>query len=845
MPYNKSLMEKKTEWIRRFPMKKMNKKLQEKCQAISKKNTVEAIVTSFCANLKYALSKDQYTATREDNFRALAFAMRDRVVERWITTQQRYHKENVKRVYYLSMEFLIGRLLGNYIFNLGLEDQVSQALTELGFDFEDIRQEELDAGLGNGGLGRLAACFLDSMATLHIPGYGYGIRYDYGIFHQKIKDGFQVELPDEWLRRESPWEFARPESTVKVKFYGRTQTYRDRHGKFCVDWVDTENILAVPYDYAIPGYKNDVVNTLRLWSARSTEEFDLEYFNQGDYEQAVHKKILSENISKVLYPNDDVSQGRELRLKQEYFFIAASMADIIRRFKVENTDLRYLPEKVTIQLNDTHPALAVVELMRLLLDEYDFNWEDAWDIVVKVFAYTNHTVMPEALEKWSVSRMENLLPRHLQIIYEINRRFLEDVSEKFPGDEERLRRMSIIEEGQAKRIRMAYLSIVGSHSVNGVSELHTELIKNKVFKDFYEFYPEKFNSKTNGITQRRWLLKANTSLSDFITGHIGDKWTVNLDELKKLMPFKEKKAFRKQWRQIKFENKKKLAEHIARTNEILIDPESIFDVQVKRIHEYKRQILFGFYVISQYLLLKHDPKKFIHPRTFLVGGKAAPGYTMAKLTIKFLTSIADKINRDRSVRDKIRMVFLENYRVSLAEKIFPASDVSEQISTAGYEASGTGNMKFMLNGALTIGTLDGANVEISQAVGPENIFIFGHKAAEVAQLKTQGYNPREYIERSEILRKIIHLLKTNFFTPYNPGIFEPIIHALENDDQYMICADFDAYVAMQEKLSQAYLDKEEWIKKSITNVACAGRFSSDRTIADYAREIWDVPYRLK
>ncbi|MBN2482835.1 MAG: glycogen/starch/alpha-glucan phosphorylase [Candidatus Omnitrophica bacterium] len=823
-------------------MAKMNKKLEEKCDEISKKNTVEGIVTSFCANLKYALSKDQYSATLEDNFRALALTVRDRVVERWINTQQHYHKANVKRVYYLSMEFLIGRLLGNYIFNLGLENKTAQALTELGLNFEEVRQQELDAGLGNGGLGRLAACFLDSMATLGIPGYGYGIRYDYGIFHQKIKDGFQIELPDEWLRRESPWEFARPEYTVRVKFYGRTQMYKDRHGRFCVDWVDTQNILAVPYDYPIPGYKNDVVNTLRLWSARSTEEFDLEYFNQGDYEQAVHEKILSENISKVLYPMDDISQGRELRLKQEYFFVAASIADIIRRFRVKNEDLSKLPDKVTIQLNDTHPILGIVELMRILLDESDFQWEEAWDIVVQIFAYTNHTVMPEALEKWSVARLENLLPRHLQIIYEVNKRFLEEVSQRFPGDEGRIARMSIIEEGDHKRIRMANLAIVGSHSVNGVSELHTELLKTGVFRDFYEFFPKKFNNKTNGITQRRWLLKANTGLSDLIINTIGDKWVIDLSQLSKLIPYKDKAPFRKAWRDIKHENKKKLAEYIARTTEIMIDPESIFDVQVKRMHEYKRQILFGFYIVSQYLLLKHDPKKFVYPRTFLVGGKAAPGYVMAKLTIKFLTSIADMINRDKSIKDKLRMAFLENYRVSLAEKIFPASDVSEQISTAGYEASGTGNMKFMLNGALTIGTLDGANVEISQEVGRDNIFIFGHTAEQVATLKRQGYNPHDSIQKSPLLRDIFHLLRTNFFAPYNPGIFEPIIQSLESDDKFMICADFDSYLAMQQKVSQCYLDQEEWTKKSIVNVAKAGRFSSDRTIAEYAKEIWRVPY---
>lgn len=822
----------------------MNKKLEKKCNELYKKNTPESIAISFCANLKYQLSKDDYSATLEDKFRSLALAMRDRVVERWISTQQRYHKQNLKRVYYLSMEFLIGRLLGNYIFNLRLEKQVEAALKDLNLDFGELRQQEPDAGLGNGGLGRLAACFLDSMATLGIPAHGYGIRYDYGIFHQKIKNGYQVEIPDEWLRRESPWEFARPEYTVKVHFYGRTRTYNNKDGKFCVEWVDTQAVLAVPYDYPIPGYNNNVVNTLRLWSARSTEEFDLEYFNQGDYEQAVQKKILSENISKVLYPNDDVNQGRELRLKQEYFFVAAAIADIIRRFKVENDNLAALSDKVAIQLNDTHPSLAVVELMRILLDNYNFDWDAAWEIIQKVFAYTNHTVMPEALEMWPVCLFENILPRHLQIIYEINKRFLDEVSRRYPGDGERLRRMSLIKEGSPKFIRMSYLAIIGSHSVNGVSKLHTAILKSRIFKDFYELYPQKFNNKTNGITQRRWLLKANPGLSRLITRTIGDRWIIDLNHLTKLLAYREKSGFGQEWRVVKRENKKNLAKFIAKNMGILIDPESLFDVQVKRIHEYKRQLLFGFFIISQYLTLKNNPKKFIYPRTFLVGGKAAPGYYIAKLIIKFLNGIADIINRDESVNQKIKMVFLENYRVSLAEIIFPASDLSEQISTAGTEASGTGNMKFMVNGALTIGSLDGANIEISEEVGRENIFIFGHTIKGVEKLKSQGYNPREYIQGSPVLKEIFHLIKSNFFSPYNSGIFEPIVKSLENYDTYLVCADFDSYCQVQENVSALYIDQEEWVKKSILNVAKSGRFSSDRTIAEYADDIWNVPYNM-
>jgi len=810
-------------------------------KVLHKDMSKEGLKLSFQVNREYTLSKDQYTATMNDNFWAIAIAIRDRLVERWIETQQRYHKQNLKRVYYLSMEFLIGRLLGNYMYNLGLERQVEEILIELGYSLEEVRDQELDAGLGNGGLGRLAACFLDSMATLGIPAHGYGLRYDYGIFNQKIKDGFQVELPDEWLRSGTPWEFARPEYKVKVRFYGHTTMFHDKDGKLCVRWVDTQDVLAVPYDLPIPGYKNNVVNTLRLWAARSTEEFDFEYFNDGDYEKAVHQKIFSENISKVLYPNDDVSRGKELRLKQEYLLTAASVLDIIRRFKTDNSDLRNFPDKVSIQLNDTHPALAIVELMRIFIDDYDLDWDTAWNINSRTFAYTNHTLMPEALECWPVALFEKLLPRHLQIIYEINARFLSEVADQFPGDNERLRRMSIIEEGDPKRIRMAFIAIVGSYSVNGVSQLHSELLKTRLLKDFHEFYPGKFNNKTNGITQRRWLLKANPLLSNLITEVIGEQWVKNLDHLEKLMPFTEDQFFRQRWQTIKDNNKKQLAEYITKTTSIPVDPHSIFDVQVKRIHEYKRQLLFCFYIMSQYLCLKNEPSKFIQPRTFILGGKASPGYQMAKLIIKFVNSIADVINRDKTIRDKIQVVFLENYRVSLAERIFPGSDLSEQISVAGTEASGTGNMKFMLNGALTIGTLDGANIEMAQFLEPENIFIFGLKSHEVEQLKGHGYNPQEYIHQSPVLKEIFHLLTSHFFCPYNPGLFDPIIQSLSYSDPFLLCADFPSYAEAQDRVSYLYQSKEEWTKRSIVNVAKAGHFSSDRTIQEYARDIWKVP----
>lgn len=820
-------------------MSPINKLIKNNWVDVHKAMSKQGIQISFQNNCEYTLAKDQYTATKRDSYMALALAIRDRIVERWIKTQQRYHKENVRRVYYLSLEFLIGRLLGNNIYNFGLEKQVKDAMEEMDVNLDEIRDQEVDAGLGNGGLGRLAACFLDSMATLGIPAQGYGIRYDYGIFNQKIKDGYQVEVPDEWLREGNPWEFARPEYKVKVRFYGRVEM-KQENGKIVLKWIDTEDIWAVPYDIPVLGYKNDVVNTLRLWSAKSTDEFELDYFNDGDYEKAVYKKIFSENISKVLYPNDSQSQGRELRLKQEYFFTAAAIADIIRRFKVENKDFKDLPQKVVIQLNDTHPALAVVELMRVLLDDYAVKWEEAWNITRQCFAYTNHTIMPEALECWSVKLMEKVLPRHLQIIFEINARFLEEVKEQYPDDHDRLRRMSIIQEGQIQNVRMAYLSVIGSFSVNGVSQLHSDLVKQKLFRDFYEFYPGKFNNKTNGITQRRWLLKSNPGLSELITKTIGSEWITDLNKIKTILSYRDKKLFRSKWQQVKDQNKQLLAEYISKTMDIQVDPASLFDVQVKRIHEYKRQLLFTFFIISQYLRLKNEPGKFMQPRTFILGGKAAPGYAMAKLIIKFINSVAHVVNSDKSIGDKIKVIFLENYRVSLAEKIFPASDLSEQISTAGTEASGTGNMKFMINGALTIGTLDGANIEIAENVGRENIFIFGLKTQEVESLKEKGYAPMQYVHHSCMLEEIYKLMIQNYFSPQQQGLFDPILHSIFHVDQYLVCADFDSYCQKQDDVSRMFQDKDAWIEKSIVNVANTGHFSSDRTIAEYAKDIWHI-----
>lgn len=808
--------------------------------SISKDMTKDGVEKSFLANREYALAKDQYTATLNDDFWALAIVIRDRLIERWITTQQRYHRENVKRVYYFSLEFLIGRLLANNILNLGLKEEVTQAMEDLGFDIEDLFECEADAGLGNGGLGRLAACFLDSMATLNIPAHGYGIRYDYGIFKQRIINGYQVEFPDEWLSKGNPWEFARLEYTEKVRFYGHTYTFHDTKGKLRVKWVDTEDVLAMAYDMPVSGYKSDVVNTLRLWSAKSSEEFDFRYFNDGDYERAVYNKVSSENISKVLYPNDNLSQGKELRLKQEYFFTAASICDIIRRFKMENSDLRHLHEKIAVQLNDTHPSLAIVELMRILIDEENLEWDTAWGITVKVFAYTNHTVMPEALEAWRIPLFANILPRHMELIYEINLRFLKEVAVKFPGDIGRLRRMSIIEESEPKKIRMAYLAVVGSHSVNGVSALHSGLLKTELFKDFYEFFPEKFNNKTNGITQRRWLLKSNARLSNLISDTIGQGWITNLFELEKLLPFQQDSAFCDKWQEAKLNNKAALVKYIYKTTGVSVNPESMFDMDIKRIHEYKRQLLFCLYIVSEYLKIKNNSSAHFVPRTFILGGKAAPGYFMAKLIIKFISSIAEVINNDKVIGDKLKVVFIENYRVSLAERLFPAADLSEQISTAGTEASGTGCMKFMINGALTIGTCDGANIEIAEAVGKENIFIFGLTVQDIRKFKESGYLSQEYIERSAVLKEVLRLIQSNFFSTVDYDRFRPLVDSLLFHDQYYLCADFDAYRSTQESVSDLYQDKKEWTRKSIINVAKSGKFSSDRTIKEYASQIWGI-----
>ncbi len=798
-------------------------------------------IKSFLEHLEYTLGKDKYSSTHHDIFNALAYAVRDRMVERWLDTQQAYYNENPKRIYYVSMEFLMGRTLENSLVNLGLLGEFREAMNSLGYDLDEFIEQEQDAGLGNGGLGRLAACFLDSMATMGIPGYGYGIRYEYGIFRQNIVDGAQVEIPDNWLRYRNPWELDRQEHLHPVKFYGKVVERKDAEGNTVFDWIDTEDVMAMAFDTPIPGYGINTVNTMRLWTAKSTREFDLNFFNEGNYIRAVEKKMVSENISKVLYPADNVPEGKELRFKQEYFLASATVHDVIYRFRKQHEDLRLLPEKAAIQLNDTHPALCIPEMMRVLIDHHRLDWDTAWEITTKTFAYTNHTILPEALEKWPVWFFEHILPRHIQIIYEINDRFLAEVRSRFPGDTGKLERMSLVEEHWERKVRMANLAVVGSHSVNGVAALHTEIIKEHVFGDFYEMYPERFNNKTNGITQRRWLKCANPAQADLIGSAIGNGWTTDLYKLTQLRPLADDPAFVAQWQEVKRANKEHLAAYILKHNCIQVNIESLFDCHVKRIHEYKRQLLNVLHVITLYNRIKAKPDGDFVPRTVIFSGKAAPAYATAKLIIRLINAVGDVVNNDPDVGDRLKVVFLANYSVSLAEKIFPAADLSEQISTAGTEASGTGNMKFALNGALTIGTLDGANIEIMEEVGRDNIFIFGMNAVEVEDLRRRGYNPRDYCQQNAELKKVLDMISAGHFSPGNRDLFRPLVDTLLNQgDHYMLLADYASYVACQEEVSRLYLDRNQWTRKAILNCAGMGKFSSDRTIAEYAREIWGV-----
>ena len=807
----------------------------------------ESIRRSLYNRLIYTIGKDPITATDRDWYYAVAAVVRERMIERWMETMRSYYVDDRKRVYYLSMEFLMGRTMSNSMLNICSEKEFHDAfaaLKEMGLHPENLREVEPDAALGNGGLGRLAACFLDSMATMGVPGYGYGIRYEYGMFHQGIEDGQQVEHPDNWLRYGNPWEFPRPEVLYQIKFHGRVVDFADEHGQKRHQWVDTDDVMAMAYDYPIPGFDTGTVNNMRLWAAKASRDFDLKYFNEGNYIRAVEDKNDSENLSKVLYPDDTTEMGRELRLKQQYFFVCASIQDMLYRFEKSGTSLDSLPDKVAIQLNDTHPSIAVAELMRILTDQHHLDWARAWSITTRTFAYTNHTLMPEALETWPVPLFERVLPRHLQIIYEINHRFMKDVMHHYPGDPILWQRMSIIDEGHGKRVRMAHLAIVGSHKVNGVAAIHTRLMKETIFADFHRLWPDKIVNMTNGVTQRRWLNQANPGLSHLITRYIGNGWLKNLDQLRQLTPLAADADFCNAFVRVKHDNKVRLASMIEHRLGIKVDPSSLFDVQIKRMHEYKRQLLNVLHVITLYNRIRAGENP--PPRTVIFGGKAAPGYYMAKLIIRLINNVADIVNHDAQVRDRLKVVFIPNYDVSTAEIIIPAADLSEQISTAGTEASGTGNMKLALNGALTIGTLDGANVEIRNEVGPDNIFIFGMTADEVAQTRSKGYNPWDFYDGNADLRQTLNMLRDGYFSPEDRERFKPVFDALTyHGDHYMLLADYASYIACQEKVGQLFGDPHAWTQKAILNVAGMGQFSSDRTIGQYAKTIWNVIPRAR
>ena len=801
---------------------------------------VETLKRAFEENLFYSQFRIARVATPNERYMALAFTLRDRLAHRWINTVESFIKEDVKIVSYLSAEFLLGPHLGNNLINLGIYDSARQAVEEAGFDLTELINQEEEPGLGNGGLGRLAACYLDSMATLEIPAIGYGIRYEFGIFDQEIRSGWQVEITDKWLRFGNPWEIPRSEITFDINFGGHTEGYYDSEGRARVRWFPHRVVKGIAYDTPILGYRVNTCNTLRLWKAEACESFDFQAFNVGDYYGAVDEKLYSENITKVLYPNDEPVAGKQLRLEQQYFFVSCSLQDLIRMHLLRGKSLDTFHEKNAVQLNDTHPSIAVAELMRLLIDEHEMDWEKAWDVTRNTFAYTNHTLLPEALEKWPLPLFRSVLPRHLEIIYEINRRFLDEVRVRYPGDGGIASRLSLIDEGGEKYVRMANLACVGSHAINGVAALHTELLKQDVLRDFYELWPEKFSNKTNGVTPRRFMVLSNPRLSQLITDKIGDTWIKHLDELRKLEDFADDKDFLSKWHQVKLENKKVLAGLIKDRTGILVNPDSLFDILVKRIHEYKRQHLDVLHIISLFNRIKEDPSQQITPRTFIFGGKAAPGYFMAKLIIKLITSVAAVVNRDPDVADRLKVVFFPDFNVKNAQPIYPAADLSEQISMAGKEASGTGNMKFSMNGALTIGTLDGANVEIREEVGAENFFLFGLTAAEVHKVKAEGYNPREYYNSNSELKKAIDLISSGYFSKGDVALFKPLVDSLIHHDAYLVLADYQSYLECQQRVSQAYLDKEQWNRMSVLNVARMGKFSSDRSIREYCEDIWRV-----
>ena len=779
-------------------------------------------------------------ATKNDYYLALAYAVRDRMLLNWVRTSQTYFEQASRTAIYLSAEFLIGPQLGKNLINLGLYEPTAQALKALGQNIEELIDHEPEPGLGNGGLGRLAACYLDSMATLQIPSIGYGIRYEFGIFQQEIRDGWQVELSDRWLRLGYPWEIARPEVTFDIKLGGRTEPYTDTDGCYRVRWIPDHVVVGTPCDTLVQGYGVGTVNMLRLWKAEAHDSFDFQAFNVGDYYRAVREKVSSENITKVLYPNDEPAVGKQLRLEQQYFFVSCSLRDLIRIYLQREKSLDHFHLKFAIQLNDTHPAIGVAELMHLLVDEHRLDWDQAWAITRETFAYTNHTLLPEALERWPLPLFQRVLPRHLEIIYEINRRFLDEVRAKYPDDHDKIRRLSLIEEGGEKHVRMAHLACVGSHAINGVAALHTELLKQTVLRDFYELWPEKFSNKTNGVTPRRFMALANPGLTRLINSRIGDGWIKDLDSLRRLEPLADDPAFGTEWRRVKHANKTRLAAAIRESTGIVVDPASLFDIQVKRIHEYKRQHLNVLHVITLYHRLKTNPNLNITPRTVIFGGKAAPGYFMAKLIIKLVNSVAEVVNSDPDMRDRLKVVFLPNFSVKTAHVIYPAADLSEQISTAGKEASGTGNMKFSLNGALTVGTLDGANVEIREEVGPENFFLFGLTEGEVVRRKADGYRPWDIYADNPELRAVIDLIGSGLFSYGDKSLFAPLIRSLLDRDDYLLLADYASYIETQDMIGRAYADAAHWTRMSILNVARMGKFSSDRAIREYYRDIWRV-----
>lgn len=801
---------------------------------------VETLKRAILDNLFYGQGKFPEIATHNDWYMSVAHTVRDRLVHRWITTLQKMLSSEAKFACYLSAEYLLGPHLENNMVNLDLEDGIKQAVKELGLNFEELVEQEEEPGLGNGGLGRLAACYMDSLATLDIPAIGYGIRYEFGIFDQSFKDGWQVESTDKWLHFGNPWEIVRPEAQQEVKLGGYTEGYYDELGRYRARWVPYRVVMGVPYDTPIAGYRTNNANTLRLWKAEAPESFDFRAFNVGDYLGSVHQKMVSENISKVLYPNDDLMQGKQLRLEQQYFFVSCSLQDAIRLHKMARGDVEKLDDSIRMQLNDTHPAVAIPEMMRLLIDEHLIEWDKAWEMTQRIFGYTNHTLLPEALEKWPVSLFGSLLPRHLEIIYEINKRFLDYVKGRFPNDEDIIKRLSLIEESGERYVRMAHLACVGSHAINGVAALHTELLKSDVLRDFYRLWPEKFLNVTNGVTPRRWVVQSNPQMSSLITEKIGDGWKKDLKQLVKLEEFVDDRAFRDQWRKIKHTKKVELATRIHNMREIVVDPDTMFDVQVKRIHEYKRQHLNALHIVALYNRVKNNPNLDIVPRTFLFGGKAAPGYFMAKLLIKLINSIGDVVNNDPKVKDRLKVVYLPDYNVTLGQKVYPAADLSEQISTAGKEASGTGNMKFALNGALTIGTLDGANIEIREEVGEDNFFLFGLTAQQVFDMKAHGYNPHQYYDNDEELRIVIDQIANGMFSRGDRNIFRPFVDSLMYHDPFMVMADFRSYIDCQREVDKVWKDKDAWTRKSILNVARMGKFSSDRSIAEYCEKIWEV-----